>query len=219
MPLDVGRVQKELKEIEKDQASGVRVVLRGTDLALLTGWVPGPRDTPYDGGQYEIAIELPDQYPFVPPKMRFVTKARAGARGHDRPFASGRSQQGAAAAQAPAAPAPPQNLRMKLTTLFWRLCWPTSGCAQVWHPNISSQNGAICLDILKDQWSPALTIKTAMLSLQVGGLTAGQPAMEQCRRVQTGGAAVRVLAGTLHRRCSPPLSLTTPRTPWWPSST
>jgi len=37
---------------------------------------------------------------------------------------------------------------------------------RVWHPNVSSQTGAICLDILKDQWSPAMTIRTVLLSLQ-----------------------------------------------------
>lgn len=47
----------------------------GSDIANLIGRVPGPKDTPYEGGLYEIEIHLADQYPFVPPKMRFITKA------------------------------------------------------------------------------------------------------------------------------------------------
>ncbi|GAB4860371.1 Ubiquitin-conjugating enzyme E2 27 [Ancistrocladus abbreviatus] len=109
--VDFARVQKELQELSRDtKVTGVSVKPNGDSLSHLIGTISGPIDTPYEGGTFVIDIVLPDQYPYEPPKMRFVTK--------------------------------------------------------VWHPNISSQSGAICLDILKDQWSPALNMKTALLSLQ-----------------------------------------------------
>ena len=72
--VDFGRIQKELREIESDKASGVAVDVVGDNLQTLTGAVPGPKDTPYDGGLFRVAIELDDQYPFVPPRMRFMTR-------------------------------------------------------------------------------------------------------------------------------------------------
>ncbi|RXW15412.1 hypothetical protein EST38_g10441 [Candolleomyces aberdarensis] len=72
--------------------------------------IAGPEGTPYEGGQFEVDIVIPDSYPFQPVKMKFITK--------------------------------------------------------VYHPNVSSASGAICLDILKDAWSPVLTLKSTLISLQ-----------------------------------------------------
>ncbi|KAI8019804.1 Ubiquitin-conjugating enzyme E2 27 [Camellia lanceoleosa] len=74
------------------------------------------------------------------------------------------------------------------------------------HPNISSQSGAICLDILKDQWSPALTLKTALLSVQAL-LSAPEPddpqdavvAQQYLRDYQTFAATARNWTETFAR--------------------
>ncbi|PHH63153.1 hypothetical protein CDD81_6204 [Ophiocordyceps australis] len=38
---------------------------------------------------------------------------------------------------------------------------------KIWHPNVSSQTGVICLDTLSKRWSPVQTIKTTLLSIRM----------------------------------------------------
>jgi len=104
------RINKELAEIQKDVHSHVKAEVVGGDLTKLRGSFEGPPGSPYEGGTFVINIDIPNEYPFRPPVMKFATR--------------------------------------------------------VWHPNISSQTGAICLDTLGTAWSPVLNIKSALLSLQ-----------------------------------------------------
>lgn len=104
------RVNKEIADCKNDKTSNIRIDLIDSSPFHLKGSFPGPKDTPYDGGVFEVDIVIPESYPFQPVKMKFITK--------------------------------------------------------VYHPNISSASGAICLDILKDAWSPVLTLKSTLISLQ-----------------------------------------------------
>ncbi|RMZ89126.1 hypothetical protein DV736_g3643, partial [Chaetothyriales sp. CBS 134916] len=104
------RVGKELADIRSDSLSHITVEPVGDSVSKLVGQFQGPPGTPYEGGTFDVDIQIPNEYPFKPPVMKFITK--------------------------------------------------------LWHPNVSSQTGAICLDTLSTGWSPVLTIKSAMISLQ-----------------------------------------------------
>ena len=70
------RIAKELQDIQADRDnSGVHATsARDDSLSRLIGTIPGPPDTPYEGGRYEIEIVVPDTYPFKSPQMKFLTK-------------------------------------------------------------------------------------------------------------------------------------------------
>lgn len=58
--IDFARVQKELQECSREKdSSGIRVSPKSDNLARLTGIIPGPLGTPYEGGSFEIDITLP----------------------------------------------------------------------------------------------------------------------------------------------------------------
>jgi ubiquitin-conjugating enzyme E2 D/E len=102
------RIQNELKELQKDPPSSCSAGPTDT-IYKWEAVLFGPDDSPYAGGVFKLSIEFPEDYPFRPPHLLFLTK--------------------------------------------------------VYHPNISS-SGAICLDILKDKWSPALSISKVLLSIE-----------------------------------------------------
>ncbi|KIR36863.1 ubiquitin-conjugating enzyme E2 1 [Cryptococcus deuterogattii CA1014] len=67
------RVQKEIKDCAKDKTSGITIEMIDDSPFHLVGAFPGPPDTPYEGGYYEVDIQIPETYPFQPVKMKFIT--------------------------------------------------------------------------------------------------------------------------------------------------
>ena len=160
------RIMKETERLEKDPVPGLSAKPHEDNLRYFDVRLEGPSETPYEGGTFRLELFLPDGYPMVPPKVRFLTKVRRGGRlcaGSSRarakrslrsPFgprchAARAARWGAARAQPPRAPLTP---------------FARSLPAQIYHPNIDKV-GRICLDILKDKWSPALQIRHVLLSI------------------------------------------------------
>ncbi|CAN0875464.1 Ubiquitin-conjugating enzyme E2 D1 [Linum grandiflorum] len=44
------------------------------DIFKLQGAIFGPAQTPYEGGVFFLSIHIPKSYPYIPPKIKFITK-------------------------------------------------------------------------------------------------------------------------------------------------
>ena len=97
-----------MKDFTSNEEDSIKV-FPTSDLSEWKAIIIGPPGCTYNKGMYLLYINFPTDYPFKPPKVRFLTR--------------------------------------------------------IYHCNVSS-SGSICLDILKENWSPALTIKKVLLGIQ-----------------------------------------------------
>jgi ubiquitin-conjugating enzyme E2 D/E len=102
------RILKEFADMQQRPDDRIQVFIAEGDVFSWKALLKGADGSPYAGTYYMLTFHFPQDYPFKPAKVRFVTP--------------------------------------------------------IYHCNIS-RDGGICLDILKDQWSPALTTDKVLLSL------------------------------------------------------
>ncbi|KAF4745198.1 ubiquitin-conjugating enzyme E2 K, partial [Perkinsus olseni] len=70
----VRRMAAEAKHMQKHKIEGVSAYPASEGSMLQwVGFINGPEGTPYEGGSFTIDIDIPEDYPFKPPKMRFRT--------------------------------------------------------------------------------------------------------------------------------------------------
>jgi len=103
------RLLNELKDLEKNEIPLCSAKpASDSNLFLWNATIKGPEGSPYANQSFELSITFPQDYPFTPPTIRFITK--------------------------------------------------------IDHVYVS-KDGLICIDILNDQWSPAQTLRTILLSI------------------------------------------------------
>lgn len=70
--MSIKRLQKEYQRIAKNNV--ILAHPRNGNMYLWDGVINGPINTPYEGGKFNVEIQIPKNYPFDPPKVFFKTK-------------------------------------------------------------------------------------------------------------------------------------------------
>nr|GEY33963.1 ubiquitin-conjugating enzyme E2 28 [Tanacetum cinerariifolium] len=189
------RILKELKDLQKDPPTSCSAGPVAEDMFHWQATIMGPSDSPYSGGVFLVSIHFPPDYPFKPPKVAFRTKVfHPNINSNGSICLDILKEQWSPALTISklircviyfAGPVAEDMFHWQ-ATIMGPSDSPYSGGVflvsihfppdypfkppkvafrtKVFHPNINS-NGSICLDILKEQWSPALTISKVLLSI------------------------------------------------------
>ena len=71
----IKRIEHELKLITEDPPQNCSAgPVDNENLYLWNGTILGPTESPYSGGIFKLEIKFTEDYPFKPPKIRFITK-------------------------------------------------------------------------------------------------------------------------------------------------
>eukprot|EP00904_Undaria_pinnatifida_P012782 jgi/Undpi1/8634/HiC_scaffold_25.g11099.m1 len=69
----MARLGKELKMLTEEPPPGVCAWPVDDCITHIQAQIQGPEDTPYERGTFLVDLQIPERYPFEPPKARFVT--------------------------------------------------------------------------------------------------------------------------------------------------
>jgi ubiquitin-conjugating enzyme E2 D/E len=67
------RLKQEAMELKKNPVENCSAGPINDTLLQWEATIFGPTDTPYFGGVYKLSIYISDEYPFKPPKIKFLT--------------------------------------------------------------------------------------------------------------------------------------------------
>ncbi|KAG7164690.1 ubiquitin-conjugating enzyme E2 T-like [Homarus americanus] len=70
----LGRLTRECQQLRESPPAGVSCWPEGDNLDVFTAEIVGDEDSVYSGGMFRLEVEVPERYPFLPPKIRFLTK-------------------------------------------------------------------------------------------------------------------------------------------------
>ena len=71
--MSLKRIEKELEDFKKDPPLGCSGGIVNNNIYIWEAVLVGPIDSPYSGGIYKLDINIPSNYPFKPPKIKFKT--------------------------------------------------------------------------------------------------------------------------------------------------